>query len=128
MAAVGSGRAAGWDKLTAEQMKLINTQFVPYASRFGSTGYATQDAWFKMMRKKAQSVKHGNRIRGTFWDIVTARGEPVVGEERTLEAALRAYQKMPEGARRPQVEDRGSHNPKLDYHADQSPPAGAMFI
>src|SRR5262245_44371170 len=120
MAAVGSGRAAGWDKLTAAQMALIDTQFVPYASRFGSPGYATQDAWFKMTRKKAQEAKHGNRIRGTFWDIVTASGEPVVSEERTLEAALKAYRQLPESKRRPQVEDRGPHNPKLDYHADQS--------
>jgi hypothetical protein len=128
MAAVGSGRAAGWKQLTAEQMALIDTKFVPYASRFGSTGYASQDAWFKMARKKGQDAKRGNRIQGTFWDIVTASGEPVVTEEHTLEAALKAYHKLPESVRRPKIEDRGPHNPKLDYHADQHPPAGAMFI
>jgi hypothetical protein len=128
MAAVGSGRAAGWDKLTADQMKLIDTQFIPYAPRWGSTGYITQDDWFKQARKKGQEAKRGNRISGTFWDIVTASGEPVVSEERTLEAALKAYRKMPESARRPQIEERGPHNPKLDYFPDQSPPDGATFI
>ena len=52
MAALGNGRAAGWNKLTDDQMKLIKEKFVPYAPRFGSTGFATQDAWMKQ----------------TFWD------------------------------------------------------------
>jgi hypothetical protein len=128
MAAVGSGRAAGWNKLTSDQMALIDCKFVPYAPRFGSTGYATQDAWFKMARKKGQDAKRGNRIQGTFWDIVTASGEPVVSEERTLEAALNAFHKLPESVRRPKIEDRGPHDPKAGNHADESPPAGAMFI
>jgi hypothetical protein len=128
MAALGSGRAAGWDKLTAEQMALINEKFVPYASRWGSTGYATQDAWFKMVRKKGQQVKQGNRIKGTYWDIVTAGGEPVVSGEKTLEGTLKAYRQLTAIERRPQIEDRGPYDPKLDYYADHSPPPGAVFL
>jgi hypothetical protein len=128
MAALGNGRAAGWNKLTAEQMSLIDNKFVPYASRFGSTGYATQDAWFKASHKKANEAKHANRIRGTFWEIVTASGEPVISPDSTLEGALKAYRELPESARRPAIEDRGPHNPNPDFHPDHSPPAGAVFI
>ena len=71
MAAVGAGRAAGWETLTAEQMKLIGEKFVPYAPRWGSTGYVSQDAWMKAKNKKAQEIKNANRIKGTFWSIVT---------------------------------------------------------
>jgi hypothetical protein len=128
MAAIGNGRAAGWNKLTPEQMSLIDNKFVPYASRFGSTGYVTQDAWFKAARKKADEAKHANRIQGTFWDIVTANGEPVISVDRTLEGALKAYHALPESVRRPEIEDRGRHNPNPDFHPDQSPPADALFI
>lgn len=128
MAAVGAGRAAGWDKLTAEQMKLINEKFIPYASRWGSTGYATQDEWFKIQRKKSQEAKRLCRIEGTFWDIVTASGEPVVNEEKSLEGALEAYRELPEPLRKPFIEDRGPHDPKLNYYADQSPPPGTMIV
>jgi hypothetical protein len=128
MAAVGSGRAAGWDKLTPARMNLIDQKFIPYATRWGSTGYPTQDAWLKAANRKAQAAKHANRIRGTFWSIVTASGEPVVTEERTLEAALKAYREMPEKERRPEIEDRGPHNPKLDHFPDHAPPSGGTFI
>src|SRR6516165_4963516 len=103
MAALGNGRAAGWNKLTPEQMSLIDNKFVPYASRFGSTGYATQDSWFKAARKKANEAKHANRIRGTFWETVTASGEPVISPDQTLEGALKAYRALPETVRRPTI-------------------------
>jgi hypothetical protein len=128
MAAMDSGRAAGWNRLTAEQMTLLKEQFVPYAPRWGSTGYATQDAWRKEVSKKAAAVKHRNRIPGTFWSIITASGEPVVSADRTLEGALAAFAEMPEKERRPVVEDRGPHDPKLPYYPDHSPPPGAMFV
>jgi hypothetical protein len=128
MAAVGSGRAAGWDKLTADQLTLINDQFVAYAPRWGSTGYPTQDAWKKEVSKKAQAVKHANRISGTYWSIVTASGEPVVSPKRTLEGALEAFQQLPDTERRPEIEERGPHNPNLPSFPDQAPPAGAMFV
>src|SRR5262249_49562377 len=99
MAAMDSGRAAGWNKLTAEQMTLLKEKFVPYAPRGGSTGYATQDAWKKEVSKKGAAVKHQNRISGTFWSIITASGEPVVSPEKTLEGALAAFAKMPEEER-----------------------------
>ncbi len=88
MAAMDSGRAAGWNKLTAEQMDLIKTKFVPYAPRWGSTGYATQDRWNREFWKKSAAVQHQNRIQGTFWSIVTASGDPVVNPKKTLEGAL----------------------------------------
>src|SRR5581483_9516220 len=128
MAAMDSGRAAGWNKLTAEQMTLIREKFVPYAPRWGSTGYATQDAWKKEVSKKAAAVKHQNRIPGTFWSIITASGEPVVNPSKTLEGALEAFAQMPEKERRPVIEDRGPYDPKLPYYPDQSPPPGTTFI
>src|SRR3954471_20672987 len=103
MAAVGSGRDAGGDKLTAEQIALINDGFAPYAPRWGGTGYATQDAWQKEVGKKAQAVKHANRIAGTYWSVVTAGGEPVVGPRKTLEGALAAFRQLPEAERKPAV-------------------------
>src|SRR5262245_39909099 len=128
MAAMDSGRAAGWNKLTAEQMTLLKTKFVPYAPRWGSTGYATQDRWNKEVSKKAAAVKNQNRIPGTFWSIVTASGEPVVNPKKTLEGALEAFAQLPEKERRPVIEDRGPYNPKLPYYPDQSPPPGATFV
>src|SRR5262249_7023947 len=59
---------------------------------------------------------------------VTAGGDPVVSPRRTLEGALEAFARMPEGERRPVVEDRGPHDPNLAYYPDQSPPPGAMFV
>lgn len=128
MAAMDSGRAAGWNKLTAAQMELIKTKFVPYAPRWGSTGYATQDAWNKEVSKKAAAVNRQNRISGTFWAIVTASGEPVVSPKKTLEGALEAFAELPEKERRPVIEERGPHDTKLPYYPDQSPPPGAMFV
>jgi hypothetical protein len=128
MAAMDSGRAAGWNKLTAEQMDLIKTKFIPYAPRWGSTGYATQDSWNKEVSKKGAAVKHQNHISGTFWSIITASGEPVVNPKKTLEGALEAFAQLPEKERRPTIEERGPHSTKLDYYPDQSPPAGTTFI
>lgn len=128
MAAVGSGRAAGWDKLTAAQMTLLKDKFVAYAPRWGSTGYVTQDNWKKETSKKGQAAKHANRIGGTYWSIVTASGEPVVSEQRTLEAALAAFAQLPEKERRPEIEDRGAHNPNLPSFPDQAPPPSGMFV
>src|SRR5262245_109622 len=128
MAAMDSGRAAGWNRLTAEQMTLIKEKSVPYASGSATTGYATQDAWKKGVSKKAATVKHQNRIQGTFWSIITASGEPVVSPEKTLEGALAAFAQMPEKERRPVIEEHGPHDPKLPYYPDHSPPPGAMFV
>lgn len=128
MAAVGSGRAAGWDALTPAQIALINNQFIPYAPRWGSTGYATQDAWIAEVSRKGQAAKQAHRISGTYWTIVTASGEPVISTKRTLEGALAAFQQLPESVRKPVVEERGPHNPNLGHYADQAPPPGGMFI
>jgi hypothetical protein len=123
MAAVGSGRAAGWDRLTAEQMNLIKDKFIPFAPRWGSTGYASQDAWLRAARATKE-----NRIAGTFWAIVTASGAPVVSPKKSLEGALAAFQQLPQKDRQPAVEERGPQNLKLDFLADQEPPPGAMFV
>jgi hypothetical protein len=125
MAALGNGRAAGWNKLTADQMNMIKEKFVPYAPRFGSTGYATQDAWMKhtFWDYKADPAM----IEGTRWTIVTADGTPVPSEERTLEGALRAFTALPKKERQPEVEDRGPHDPKL-YYADVEPAPGMTFV
>jgi hypothetical protein len=128
MAAMDSGRAAGWDKLTAEQMTLLKEKFVPYAPRWGSTGYATQDKWNREVSKNAAAVRHENRIPGTFWSVITASGHPVVSPKRTLEGALEAFAQLPVEDRRPEIEDRGPHDPKLPYYPDQSPPPGTMFV
>src|SRR5262245_50844622 len=109
MAAMDSGRAAGWDRLTAEQMTLLKEKFVPLAPRGGSTGYASQDRWNKEVGKKAAAVKHQNRIPGTFWSIITASGEPVVSPRRTLEGALEAFAQLPEKERRPDIDERGPY-------------------
>src|SRR5262245_8811040 len=128
MAAMDSGRAAGWKQLTAEQMALINEKFIPYAPRWGSTGYVSQDAWKKEASKKAAAVKHANRMPGTFWSIITANGTPVVSDKKTLEGALEAFQQLPEADRQPVIEERGAHNPNLEFFPDQEPPPGAMFV
>jgi hypothetical protein len=113
--------------LTAAQMTILKEKFVPYAPRFGSTGYASQDNWFKEARKKAAETKHANRIPGTFWSIYTASGEPVVSPKKTLDLMLEAFAELPEKERQPAIEEREPHNPKLQ-HADQEPPSGATFI
>src|SRR5262245_44293261 len=123
-----SGRAAGWSKLTAEQMTLLKTKFVPYAPRWGSTGYTTQDAWIKEVSKKAAAIKHQNRIPGTFWSIITASGEPVVSPKQTLEGALEAFARMPEKDRQPAIEDRGPHDANPSTSPDQTPSPGTMFV
>lgn len=109
-------------------MTLIDERFVPYATRWGSTGYATQDAWLLAVSKQSQAVENANRIQGTYWAIVTASGAPVVSEQRTLEGALAAYHQLPEKVRRPRIEDRGPRDLTLDYYADEAPPPGAMFV
>jgi hypothetical protein len=126
MAAVGFGRAAGWDRLTAEQIDLINNKFVPYAPRWGSTGYATQDAWIREVTRKSWVGTPVNRIAGTYWSIVTASGEPVPC--KTLADVLMAFKHLPEKERQAVIEDRGPYNPHLDYYADQPPPPRGMFI
>lgn len=125
MAALGNGRAAGWNKLTGAQMNLIKEKFVPYAPRFGSTGYATQDAWMKQTfwGYKADSAMIG----GTRWTIVTASGKPVVSAKKSLEGALEAFAGLPHTERKPEVEDRGPHDRKL-YYADEEPAPGMTFI
>src|SRR5262245_39553044 len=125
MAALGNGRAAGWNKLTADQMNLIKEKFVPYAPRFGSTGYATQDAWKKQTfwGYKADAAMIG----GTRWTIVTASGMPVVSPKKTLEGALATFAELPQKDRQPEVEDRGPHDRKL-YYADEEPTPGMTFV
>jgi hypothetical protein len=127
MAAFGrAGRAAGWDQLTPEQIALIKERFIPWAPRWGGTGYVTEDRWLE------QTFGHGRAraslIGGMHCGVITANGTPVVSQERTLEAALQAFARLPEQDRRPVVEDRGPHDPNLTEHADQPPPAGAIFV
>jgi hypothetical protein len=128
MAAMDNGRAAGWNKLTPEEMALLKDKFVAYPQRFGSTGYASQDAWSKAVNKNSKDCGHANRLYfGTFWSVVTASGAPVISPKKTLAGALEAFQQLPEADRQPIVEDRGPHNPNL-YYADQEPPPKGMFI
>ena len=61
-----------------------------------------------------------------MWAIVTASGARVKGKHKNLAEALEAYPKLPEADRKPKVEDRGPHNPKLQY-ADVAP-AGTLFV
>jgi hypothetical protein len=126
MAAFGkAGRAAGWDKLTNEQMALIKEKFIPFAPRWGSTGYEVEDKWLgeTFGNNRCRECKIG----GTQWSIITASGKPVVTLTKTLEDALATYKTLPEAERKPKIEDRGPHNPNLQY-ADQHPPEGTVFI
>jgi hypothetical protein len=125
MAALGpSGRGRGWEKLQDHDMRLLAERMIPYAPRFGSTGYATQDEWLK----KVLDGKDGDaRIAGTYWVVVAASGKRVVGAHRTLLDALNAYRRMPEADRKPVVEGRGPHNPLLQL-ADVEPPPGTLFV
>jgi hypothetical protein len=74
-------------------MKLIRERFVPYAPRWGSTGYASQDKWLHQTTLSGRL--NVTRIRGTQWDLYTANGTLVQGNG-TLEGALEAYAKLSE--------------------------------
>src|SRR5262245_35253478 len=126
MAAFGKGgRGRGWDRLSDDEMRLLREKFVPYAPRFGSTGYASQDRWLREVFRDNRGQEC--RVNGTLWAIVTASGARVKGRHKNLAAALAAYRKMPESERRPVVEDRGPHDPRL-FYADVPPPPGTMFV
>ena len=105
-------------------MKVIREKFVPYAPRWGSTGYANQDKWLHetLLRGRATVT----RIRGTQWEIYTANGTLVLGNG-TLEGALEAFSKLPEKDRKPEIEPRGTYDPNL-VGADQPPTPGTVFI
>src|SRR6185436_14411480 len=114
MAAFGKGgRGRGWDRLNDEDMQLLTDRFIAYAPRFGSTGYASQDKWLNGVFR--DGLGRECRIEGTMWGIVTAAGVRVKGSHKNLAAALEAYQKLPESARKPKIEDLEPHNPKLQY-------------
>lgn len=126
MAAFGKGgRGRGWDKLTDEDMALLKEKFIPYAPRFGSTGYASQDKWLNDVFR--DGLGRECRVEGTLWAVVTAGGTRVKGKHKSLKDALEAYARLPEEERKPAVEDPGPHNPKLQY-ADVQPPPGALFV
>lgn len=126
MAAFGKGgRGRGWDRLSADEMKLLKEKFIAYAPRFGSTGYATQDKWLNDVFRDGRGKEC--RVEGTLWAIVTASGARVKGRHKGLAAALEAYRKMPEAARRPKVEPRGPHDPKR-FYADVQPAPGTLFV
>lgn len=126
MAAFGKGgRGRGWDMLAEEQMKLLQDEFIAYAPRFGSTGYATQDKWLDDVFGDGKGREC--RIEGTMWAIITAKGTRVQGNHKSLAEALAAYRKLPDSDRRPTVENRGEHNPLLQL-ADVPPPPGTLFV
>src|SRR6516225_3055651 len=103
MAAFGkSGRGRGWDRLSADEMKLLKTKFIAYAPRFGSTGYASQDKWLKDVFWGYKDKECS--IEGTMWAIVTASGARVKGKHKSLSDALEAYGKLPESERKPKVD------------------------
>src|SRR5262245_53828064 len=127
MAAFGkAGRGAGWDRLTPEQIALVTEKFVPWAPRWGGTGYATEDRWVEKTFGKGRA--RDSRIGGTQWAIVTASGTPVVSAKHTLAAALEVFARLPEAERRPAIEERGPHDPKRTEYADRPPPAGTTFV
>jgi hypothetical protein len=126
MAAFGKGgRGRGWDRLSDDDMRLLREEFIAYAPRFGSTGYVTQDRWLNEVFRDGRGREC--RVEGTMWAIVTAAGVRVKGSHKSLSAALEAYRKLPVTDRTPPVEDRGPHNPKLQY-ADVEPPPGTLFV
>jgi hypothetical protein len=126
MAAFGKGgRGRGWDRLSDDDLKLLKEQFIPYAPRFGSTGYVSQDRWLNEVFRDGRGREC--RIEGTLWAIVTARGTRVQGKHKNLKEALEAFHKLPEADRKPPIEDRGPHNPRLQY-ADVAPPPGTLFV
>ncbi len=126
MAAFGKGgRGRGWDRLHDEDMKLLRDKFIAYAPRFGSTGYATQDRWLNKVFRDGRGREC--RIEGTLWAIITASGARVKGKHRSLAEALAAYRKLPASVRKPTIEDRGPHNPRLQY-ADVAPEPGTLFV
>src|SRR5262245_30946912 len=126
MAAFGKGgRGRGWDKLTEKEKKLLQEKFIPYAPRFGSTGYVSQDKWLDEVFGGGMGKEC--RIEGTMWAIITAKGTRIKGKHKNLAEALEAFAKLPEAERKPEVEDRGPYNPKLQY-ADVEPPPGTLFM
>src|SRR5262245_22193358 len=126
MAAFGKGgRGRGWDRLNQADLRLLKEKFVAYASRFGSTGYATQDRWLNDVFGDGRGREC--RIEGTLWAIVAASGARVKGNHKSLSAALDAFEKLPESDRKPKVEDRGPHNARLQY-ADVEAPPGTLFV
>jgi len=106
-------------------MRLLKDQFIGYAPRFGSTGYETQDWWLNEVFKDGRGREC--RVEGTMWAVVTAAGVRVKGSHKSLSAALEAYRKLPVADRKPEVEGREPHNPKLQY-ADVEPPPGTLFV
>lgn len=126
MAAFGKGgRGRGWDKLSDKDMQLLKEKFIAYAPRFGSTGYVSQDKWLNEVFGDGKGKEC--RIEGTMWAIVTAKGTRVKGKHKNLAEALAAYRMLPEADRTPVVEERGPHNPKLQY-ADVEAPQGTLFV
>jgi hypothetical protein len=124
MAAFGkSGRGRGWEGMRASEIKRLKEKFVCYAPRFGSTGYAEEDKWFD----KARGAGRETRIEGMFWEYITASGAPVKGKHRNLGDVVAAFHKLPESERKPTIEARGRHNPRLQY-ADVAPPPGVLFV
>jgi hypothetical protein len=105
-------------------MKLIRERFVPYAPRWGSTGYASQDKWLHQTTLSGRL--NVTRIRGTQWDLYTANGTLVQGNG-TLEGALEAFAKLPEKDRKPEIEPRGPYDPNLTG-ADQPAAPGTTFV
>jgi hypothetical protein len=105
-------------------LKVIGEKFVPYAPRWGSTGYASQDKWLHETTLRGRT--NVTRIRGTMWEIYTANGTLVVGNG-TLEGALEAFAKLPEKDRKPEVEPRGTYDPNL-VGADQPAAPGTVFV
>jgi hypothetical protein len=85
----------------------------------------TQDSWLDGVFGGGKGREC--RIEGTMWAIVTASGARVKGNHKSLAAALEAFRQLPESQRKPTIEDRGAHNPRLQF-ADVAPPPGAMFV
>src|SRR5262245_726375 len=114
MAAFGKGgRGRGWDRLNDHDMRVLRDEFIAYAPRFGSTGYVSQDRWLNEVFK--DGLGRECRIEGTLWAIVTASGARVKGNHKNLAAALAAYRNLPYSERKPTIEDRGPHNPRLQF-------------
>jgi hypothetical protein len=110
-------------------MNLLMEEFVPWAPRWGSSGYATEDEWRKRVGTENRNVD--NRIYpgyGVNWRIITANGTPVMARPKTLEGALAAFRKLSEADRKPVVGDRGQFNPALAPITDQAPPPDTVFV
>jgi len=105
-------------------LKIIRERFIPYAPRWGSTGYASQDRWLHETTLRGRTTV--TRIRGSQWEIYTANGTLVIGDG-TLEGALAAFAKLPEKDRKPEIEPRGTYDPNLTG-ADVVAPPGTTFV